>query len=391
MTMTASAESISAPESEPDRALTQLRRFVTDEVAPRVSAYTLAHSMPPDILEGLAELDMFAPFLPRAFGGLGWSAAPLGESDAIIAGACSSIRSLFTAHRMVAWAVHAYGTIEQRQRFLADLGTGRKLGSYCLTGRASGSVADLSDTVARRDGDDWILSGEKLWTTGGQRCDVAMVLADTEIGATAFLIDRNTPGFDVIPMLNVEAVQANLLGQVVFNDVRVGPDAVLGEPGSARETIMLDTLWTIGRPSVTNGSRGIIRTCRDLTAEHALARTINGKRLASYDLVKAALTDMEAAAEEADMWCEQMARLLDDGAPDAFDTVSLAKLQVTQRAVDVLRTAQHLHGARGFSHELPFWHMIQAAAASEVIEGATFAKRVELAGPTLRAAARGRR
>lgn len=372
----------------PEYTLDRLRTFADTSIWPRVESYTQAHDMPRDILEGLADLGLFAPFLTPEYGGLGWQHGPFGDAHALLAQACSSARSILTAHAMVAWAVNQYGTPGQKSRYLRELGTGSALAAFCLTGSASGSASDTSDTHARREGGDWVIDGTKLWTTNAQRMDLALLFADTDEGMTAFLVDRDLPGVHVNPITDVDAVRANLLGEVIFDAVRVPQDAVLLEPGAAKQWIMTTTLATIGRPSVANGARGIIRTCLALAAHQAVNRSVNGARLADHDLVKAAITELTAARDEADLHCAHVAHLLDTGTPGAIHAAWMAKLRVTQRASEAVRLAQRLHGARGFSHALPFWRMIGDAFASEVIEGSTETNLVMLAAPALRTAGR---
>ncbi|NRN69481.1 Acyl-CoA dehydrogenase, short-chain specific [Kibdelosporangium sp. 4NS15] len=368
--------------------LAEVGRFVDDEVAPHANEFDRAERMPEDVLGRVAELGLWAPFLPAESGGWGMDMVTLGRVHEEIGRGCSSLRSLLTVHTMVSASVHRWGSDGQRERWLRPLAEGKALGAFCLTEPDhSGSDSTAEGTKAVPDGDGWILDGRKKWITGGQLADLFMVFAGTGGGMSAFLVEADQPGVDVTPLRHVMGTPASMLATVEFTGVRLEASALLGPRGWAAGTVMTSAL-DLGRYSVACGSVGIIRAALDACAAYTSARTAGGAALRDLPQVRAMVSNMVTARDAAQLLCQRAGALKDAGDPATIMATWVAKYFASTAAVRAANDAVQIHGANGFSADYPVARLYRDSKVTEVIEGSTQIQELTIAAEAYREVAR---
>ncbi|MBB4683791.1 alkylation response protein AidB-like acyl-CoA dehydrogenase [Amycolatopsis jiangsuensis] len=364
--------------------LVVLGRFVDGEVAPHANAWERAEEIPGDVRARVGELGLWAPFLPVESGGAGMDMVTLGRVHEEVGRGCSSLRSLLTVHTMVTATVHRWGDDEQRERWLPALATGETLGAFCLTDPDfSGSDATAAGTVAVADHGSWTLTGRKKWITGGQRAGLLLVFADTATGMSAFLVPADHPGVRVTPVRHMLGTTASMLATIEFDDVRLGPGALVGPPGWAAGTVMTGAL-DLGRYSVACGSVGIVRAALAASAAYTSQRSAGGGLLRDLPQIRAKISDMVTARDAGRLLCEKAGRLKDAGDPATIMATWVAKYFASTAAARTASDAVQIHGANGCGPDYPVARLYRDAKVMEIIEGSTQIQELTIADDAYR-------
>jgi methoxymalonate biosynthesis protein len=364
--------------------LAEVRRFVDLEIAPHANTFEREERIPREVLSRVAELGLWAPFLPSEFGGEAMDMVTFGRVHEEIGRGCSGLRSLLTVHSMISASVHRWGDGAQQEKWLHALARGEKLGAFCLTEPdRSGSDATAEGTTAVRDQDGWILNGTKKWITGGQIADLFMVFATTAGGMCAFLVEADRPGVRVTPLPHVSGTTASMLALVEFTDVRLEPSALLGPQGWAAGTVMTNALG-LGRYSVACGSVGIIRAAIDACAEYTTVRSAGGVPLRDLPHVRQMMSGMVTARDAGRLLCERAGALSDAGDPATIMATWVAKYHASKAAVQAAGDAVQIHGANGFSPDYPVARLYRDSKVTEVIEGSTQVQELTIAAEAYR-------
>ncbi|GHH38864.1 acyl-CoA dehydrogenase family protein [Lentzea cavernae] len=364
--------------------LVEVRRFVDLEIAPHANAFERAERIPWEVLSRVAELGLWAPFLPSEFGGEAMDMVTLGRVHEEVGRGCSSLRSLLTVHSMVSASVHRWGDQEQQEKWLWALARGEKLGAFCLTEPdRSGSDATAEGTTAVRDQDGWVLNGRKKWITGGQVADLLMVFASTGSGMCTFLVEADRPGVRVTPLPHVSGTTASMLAEIEFTGVRLEPSALLGPQGWAAGTVMTNALG-LGRYSVACGAVGIVRAAIDACAQYTSVRSAGGVPLRDLPHVRQMMSGMVTARDAGRLLCERAGALNDAGDPATIMATWVAKYHASKAAVQAAGDAVQIHGANGFSPDHPVARLYRDSKVTEVIEGSTQVQELTIAAEAYR-------
>jgi alkylation response protein AidB-like acyl-CoA dehydrogenase len=284
---------------------------------------------------------------------------------------------------MASWALQRWGSPAQIERWARDMAAGRVLGAFCLSEPGAGSDAAAITTTAVREGGGWRLNGVKTWTTGGQRADLYLVFARTESSTIALLVPRTSPGVTVRPLDDMMGTRASLIAQISFEDVILGPDALLG-PSSFASGMVLSGTLDLGRLSVASGSVGIIQACLESSAGHSSKRTVGGSKLQELPLIRAKLSDMVTDVRAARLLVAEAARLKDAGDPATIMATWVAKYFASTAAARHASEALQIHGAVGFSSGHPTGRFYRDAKVMEIIEGSTEIQRITIADEAFR-------
>ena len=365
----------------PDR--NSARAFVDRWIVPCANDWDRDGRIPEELLERLASEGLWAPFLPAEFGGAGLDMVTLGAIHEEVGRGCSSVRSLLTVHTMASWAVHRWGSPEQRERWLPRMSRGAVLGAFCLSEPGAGSDTSGITTTAVPDGGGWRISGVKRWITNGQRADLLLVFARVGTGIAAFLVPHDTPGVSVLPIDGMLGTRASMIAEISFQDVELGPDALLGPSGFTAGMVLTGTL-DLGRYSVATGSVGIIQACVDACAGYAAQRKVNGAPLSELPQIRAKLSDMVTDARAARLLCEEAGRLKDAGEPSTIMATWIAKYFASTAAARHATQAVQVHGANGCSPDYPVERFYRDAKVMEIIEGSTEVQQLTIAGEAFR-------
>lgn len=329
------------------------RRFAQEEIAPHAGAWDRAGALPREIITRLGSLGFLAGPLPESVGGSGWNNTVFLGVYEEIGRVCSSTRGFLAVHTgLVSQCLHDHADPELAARWIPKLASGEWIGCYALTEPEAGSDVASMTSTATRDGDHWVLHGEKVWITNGGIADLALVFARTgpepgRKGLTGFVVELPADGFtahelDVQPLGH----RASDHVRIVLDGLRV-PDAQrLGEVGEGFGIAM--SALDHGRLGVAAGAVGIARGCLDEAIAHAQQRKQFGKRIGDFQMVQADLAEMFASTEAAAALVERAARAADDHADDVTRMTSAAKLHATEVAQRVAEKAVLLLGNRGY-------------------------------------------
>lgn len=336
-----------------------------------------------DVVEDLARRGFLGLPLPKRFGGGGADTLAMSLVYEEIGRIDSSVRGFLAVHvGLVSQCLLDWGSPQQQTRWLPLLSRGEALGCYCLTEPEAGSDAAGIRTRARWDGAVWTLEGVKHWITNGNVADLALVFASTDPeqrarGITAFVVPTDAPGFERKPMPGRElGHRASDHAYITLRNVRVGSDAVLGEPGTGFKVAM--AALDHGRLGVAAGAVGVLQACLDACVGHARGRRQFGKRIGDFEMIQAVLADMAADAAAARLLTRHAAWLRDQGRSNT-QAVSMAKLFATEAACRAADQAVLLHGASGYSNESPVERYYRDIKGLQIYEGTSHIQRIIIA------------
>ncbi|WP_007025510.1 acyl-CoA dehydrogenase family protein [Saccharomonospora iraqiensis] len=344
--------------------------FVNAEIAPYARDWDRAERVPHSVVTRLGELGFLGLGVPESYGGVEADmlstvlvTEELGRGDSAVRGIVSVSLGL------VAKTILAHGGEEQKQRWLPRLTAGEALGCFALTEPETGSDAGSLRTRATADGDDWVLSGSKMFITNGTRAEVALTFARTDDGVTAFLVPTDSAGFTATEIHGKLGLRGQATAELAFDDVRVPDSARLGPVGKGLG-IALGAL-SRGRISVAAGAVGVAQAALDAATRYATERDQFGRAIASFQLVQELLADSAVAVQGARLLTHQAARMADSGMPprDYATNASAAKYQASETAVRVTNDCLQVFGGYGFVDEYPVGRYVRDARVLTLYEG----------------------
>jgi glutaryl-CoA dehydrogenase len=335
-----------------DRAVRDtVRSWAADRVLPNVAGWYERGELP--VIRELArELGSIGALgMPlTGYGCAGASAVQYGLACLELEAADSGIRSLVSVQGSLAmYAIHRYGSAEQKERWLPSMAAGEVIGCFGLTEPDHGSDPAGMRTHAKRDGSDWVLSGRKMWITNGSVAGVAVVWARTEDGVRGFLVPAGTPGFSAPEIHHKWSLRASVTSELVLDGVRLPADAVL--PGATGLGGPLSCL-NHARYGIVWGAMGAARSCFEAALEYAKGREQFGRPIAGFQLTQAKLADMAVELHKGILLAHHLGQRMDAGRLRP-EQVSFGKLNNVREAIDICRTARTILGANGISLEYP--------------------------------------
>lgn len=325
-----------------------VRRFGEDRLRPHVAEWFEHGEVPArELAKELGALGLLGMQL-TGYGCAGTSVVAYGMACHELEAVDSGLRSLVSVQGSLAmYAIHRYGSEQQRERWLPAMAAGEAIGCFGLTEADAGSDPASMRTTARRDGSDWVLDGSKLWITNGSVADVAVVWARTEEGIRGFAVPTDAPGFSAPEVRRKLSLRASVTAELVLDGVRLPEDALL--PGARGLGAPLGCL-NEARLGIVFGALGAGRDSLESALAYAAHREVFGRPLAGYQLTQAKLADMTAALGSAMLLAVQLGRLEEDGVLRP-EQVSLGKLNSVRVALDVARECRTILGASGVTTE----------------------------------------
>ena len=326
-----------------------VRAFVRDRVVPNVGDWFEDALVPRELVGELGKLDVFGMHL-EGYGCAGASATAYGLTCLELEAGDSGIRSLVSVQGSLAmFAIHRWGSEEQKQQWLPRMAAGEAIGCFGLTEPDAGSDPGSMRTRARRDGDDWILHGQKMWITNGSIADVAVVWAQTDEGVRGFLVPTDTKGFTTQDTHKKLSLRASVTSELLLDDVRLPADALLPEATSLRGPL---SCLNEARFGIVWGAAGAARACLEAALEYSKERVAFGKPIAAFQIQQQKLATMALEVNRATLLALHLGRMKDDGRL-LPEQVSMGKLGNVNAALDVARTARQVLGANGITLEYP--------------------------------------
>lgn len=364
------------PEQARDKAA--FRAFVDTEIFPHADRFDRQQSIPLRLIRKIGKKGYFGLTLPVPDGGGGKDMITLGLLHEEVGRACSSVRSLLTVHGMVAQSISRWGSREMKDRWLPSLARGKLIGAYGLTEPNVGSDAQGIESQAKRSADCYVLNGRKKWISFGQIADVFLIFAQCEGKPTAFLVERNTPGFSTKPISGMLGTRAAMLAELQLNDCRIPKQNVVGREGAGFSHILPMTL-DFGRYSVAWGCVGIAQGCFEACISYTGERKQFGSYLKEYQLIRQMITDMITSIKAARLLCYQAGYYKDVGDPRTLTETLVAKYFASTMVTRVANNAVQIHGAQGCSSEYSVQRYLRDAKVMEIIEGSTQLLEVSIA------------
>ena len=329
-------------------------RFVDKEVLPIIGQHFRDGTFPAHLVPGLAELGVLGANL-QGYGCAGMNTVSYGLILQELERADSGLRSFASVQgSLCMYPIHAFGSEEQKERFLPGMARGRLIGCFGLTESDFGSNPGGMRTRARKDGDTWVLNGSKAWITNGSIADVAVVWAKTEDGGPesirGFLVEKGMPGFSAREIPGKFSLRASVTSELSFQDVRVPERNVLPKVTGLKGPL---SCLNNARLGIAYAVTGAAIACFEGAREYALSRVqFDGKSIAGYQLTQEKLADMLQEIVKAQLLGLRLMRLKDEGKATPV-MVSLAKRNNVKAALDIARVARSIYGANGVTDAYP--------------------------------------
>jgi glutaryl-CoA dehydrogenase len=326
-----------------------VRSFVRDKVTPYVGDWFEEGTIPLELAKELGALNVLGMHL-EGYGCAGASGTAYGLACMELEAGDSGVRSLVSVQGSLAmFAIWRWGSEEQKQEWLPQMAAGEAIGCFGLTEPDAGSDPGSMRTRARRDGDDWILSGQKMWITNGSAAAVAVVWAQTDDGVRGFVVPKGTPGFTTQDIHKKLSLRASITSELLLDDVRLPAAAMLPEARGLRGPL---SCLNEARYGIVWGSIGAARACFEAALSYAMERTQFGKPIASFQIQQRKLAQMALEVNRGTLMALHLGRMKDDGTLRP-EHVSMGKLANVDAALDVCRSARQVLGANGITLEYP--------------------------------------
>ncbi|MGI8968331.1 MAG: acyl-CoA dehydrogenase family protein [Chloroflexota bacterium] len=351
-----------------------VRDYMAKEFAPTIQEHDINHYYDPATFSRLAELGLCGVCFPERYGGAGMDYLSLGLISEELEYVDTSFRTIISVHiGLCGCGIYVWGTEDQKQRLLKPLASGEKFGAFGLTEPNAGSDVAGMRATARRDGDSYILNGEKTWVSYADYADTFLIFAKTDSeakhrGISAFVVNRDEagPGLETAPIKHKAGIHAGDTGSIFMHDVRVPAENRLGEEGEGF-VIAMSSLEN-GRYTVGAGACGTIRASLDASVTYARDRQAFGQDIGRFQLVQQMIARMYARYESSRLLYFKAGWLKNRG-DSSNRAVSLCKWQACDAAFDSAADAVEVYGAYGYSDEYPVFRFMRNAKAPVIYEG----------------------
>ena len=365
--------------SEEQQAIFDMAHDFADQmIAPHAVDWDQSEQMPKDVLREAAELGLAAIYVPEEHGGSGLSRLDATLIFEALAMACPSVSSFLSIHNMVAWMVSSFGDEKLRQRYLADLCSMQKIGSYCLTEPGSGSDAAALKTKAERTNEGWQVTGTKSFISGGNYSDLYIVMCQTgeesPKGISALIVDSEAQGLSFGAPEKKMGWRGQPTAQVIMDKCEVPSTNLLGGEGQGFTYAMkgLDG----GRLNIAAAALGGAQSAYNKALAYSKDRTAFGKSIDQFQSLQFKLADMHTHLEAARVFLRQAAWKLDKGTPDASRACAMAKQFVTDTCFDVANQALQIHGGYGYLADYGLEKIVRDLRVHQILEGTNEIMRV---------------
>ena len=330
------------------------RDFVDKEIIPHVQGWWNTDSLPRELMLKMGEMGFLGPTTPPEYGGAGVSSTAYGLICYELERADSGVRSSGSVQgSLVMFPITAYGSEEQKKKYLPELASGKLVGCFGLTEADGGSDPGAMRTRADRDGDSYVINGSKMWITSSPGSDLAIVWARTfekkgdEGTIRGFIVPMDTKGASAPETKNKMSLRASITGEIVLEDVRVPASAILPKSGGLKSPL---GCLTQARYGIAWGALGALETVLTASIEYTKTRTTFGKPIGARQLIQDKLTRMATQHSLGLLMVRRLGELKDAGAM-SYTQVSMAKRNNVRVALEGARLAREMHGGNGITTE----------------------------------------
>ncbi len=367
------------------------RQIAEEKIVPVRSELDETGQFPWDIMKTLAQSDLFGLFIPEEFGGLGKGCLELSVAVEELSRACLGVSTTFAANALGTYPILLFGTDEQKKKYLPDIAAGKRLVAFGLTEANAGSDAGGIQTTGRLEGNEYIINGTKQWITNGGEAEIYTIIAITDRskgprGASAFVIEKDTPGFSFGKKENKMGIRASATTELIFDNCRIPKENLIGKEGMGFMVAMktLDNSRTgVGAQGV-----GVAQGAFDEAVKFARQRIQFGHPVITFQAVQHMLADMATSIEAARALVYAVARLVDSGAKDISKESAMSKVFATDVAMKVTTDAVQVMGGSGYMKEYPVEKMMRDAKILQIYEGTNQIQRNVIGQAIIKEAAR---
>lgn len=359
--------------TEEQKMIRDLARKVTQEkVIPVRAELDEKEEFPIEIMKVCADAGLFGVCVPEEYGGFGGGVFENCLAVEEMTRGCLGIAVSYAGSSLGAYPILVYGNENQRKKYLPDIASGKRLAAFGLTEANAGSDAGAIETVAVRDGDDYVINGTKQWITNGGEAEIYSIIAMTDKnkgarGASAFIVEKDTPGFSFGKKEKKMGIRASATRELVFQDCRVPQEQLISREGMG----FIITMKTFDktRPGVGAHGVGLAQAALDEAVYYAREREQFGRKIISFQAIQHILADMATSVEAARALIYSVARYIDSDPRDYSKVSGMAKVFASDVAMKVTTDAVQVLGGYGYMREYPVEKMMRDAKILQIFEG----------------------
>jgi len=351
-----------------------VRDFTTSEIKPIARKIDEEEKIPPELIRKIADLGLLGASFPSEYGGGGFGEVGYCIVLEEISRGCLSTSTFIGAHQSIGSnAIYIGGSEELKRKYLVPLAEGKLIGGFALTEATAGSDSFNLRTRAQRDGDDWVINGEKLWITNGGIADVLSVFARTERGITAFVVETKSKGFSAGPAEHKMGIRGSMTNALTFDNVRVPKENMIGDEGRGF-LIAMKTL-DAGRLGLGAACLGAARELLEISTKYAKERKQFDSPLANFEAIQFMLADMATYIYAMESMVYRAAIDYDEKKVTSRQTAQV-KLFCSEALCKITDMAVQIHGGMGYSRELPVERFYRDARINRIFEGTSEVQRL---------------
>jgi alkylation response protein AidB-like acyl-CoA dehydrogenase len=359
-----------------------VRDFVDNEIRPIAQKIDEEESIPMELIHKMRDLGLMGASFPPEYGGGGFGEVGYCLMQEEIARGCMSTATFMGAHQSIgANAIYIGGTEELKKKYLVPLAEGRMIGAFALTEVLAGSDSFNLRTRAHREGDEWVINGEKMWITNGGIADVVSLFARTERGITGFVVETKMPGYTAGPPEKKMGIRGSVTNPITLDNVRVPASNIIG--GDGRGFLVAMKTLDAGRLGLGAACTGAAKQLMEYTARFAKERKQFDVPIAQFEAIQFMLSDMAVMIYAMESMVYRTALDYEAGKPISRES-AMVKLYCSEALDRVADIAVQIHGGMGYSRELPIERYYRDSRINRIFEGTNEIQRVVISRDVLK-------
>jgi len=361
-----------------------VREFVNAEIKPIARKIDEEERIPPELIRKIADLGLLGEAFPQEYGGGGFGEMGYCLAAEEIARGCMSTATFIGAHQSIgANAIYLGGSEALKRKYLVPLAEGKMIGAFALTEVLAGSDSFNLRTKAVRDGDEWVINGEKMWITNGAIADVVSTFARTERGITGFVVETKSPGFTAGPAEKKMGIRGSVTTPIVFENLRVPHENMIGEDG--RGFLVAMKTLDAGRLGLGAATLGAAKELLEMSAKYAKERKQFDVPIAQFEAIQFMLAEMATFVYAMESMVYRTAAAYDEG-KSISRQAAIVKLFCSESLDKVADCAVQVHGGMGYSRDLPVERYYRDSRINRIFEGTNEIQKLVIAREVLKKA-----